>query len=55
MKQPFFHHARTDPRRIQDVDTLMLEHAGTHSVFNVVPTLGLQHHTLDAALMQKVS
>ena len=55
MKQPFFHHARTDTGRIQDVDALMLEHPRTHAAFDVIPTPGLQHHALDPALVQKVS
>jgi hypothetical protein len=54
MKQSFRHHPCTDTRLVQDVDTLVLEHAGTHAIFNVVTTFGFQHGALDAVLMQEV-
>jgi hypothetical protein len=54
MRQSFSHHACTDTRLVQDVDTLVLEHAGTHTIFNVLPAFGFQDHALDAVLMQQV-
>jgi hypothetical protein len=54
MWQSLRHHACPHTRLIQNVDTLVLEHAGTDSIFDVVPAFGFQHHTVDAVLLQQV-
>jgi len=54
MRQSFRHHAGTDTCLVQDLDTLVLEHAGSHAIFNVVPAFGFQQHAFDAMLMQQV-
>jgi hypothetical protein len=54
MMQSFGHHACTDTRLIQDIDTLVLEHSSAYAIFHVVPAFRFQNDALDAMLMQEV-